>query len=152
MIDIERVIRTANFLIKQDFAQNLTEIAVRCGKSKQYFSDLKRKKSYPSMKFIDDFCSNYPINKDYILTGNGEILLSPGNATAQTKEVNAPGGVVQNIANNGNGNVEANTNTAPSNESTFSEVLQKLVETNAELVKTNAALVAALTKQHPTEQ
>lgn len=66
---------------------------------------------------------------------------------------------MQNIANNGNGNVEANTNTTPTVEPSFAAVLKQLADTNqkqaaalADLIKTNSALVAALTKQHPTEQ
>ena len=101
-----------------------------------------------NLNFSSDFIKRvfelYPINEQYVLTGNGEILLSADGATAQTKEVNAQGGVVQNIANNGNGNVEANANTAPSTEPTFAEVLQQLVATNAKLVETNAQLVAML--------
>lgn len=139
MIDIERVIGAAKILIQQDFAQNLTEIALVCGKSKQYFSDLKRKKSYPSIKFVDVFCEKYPVNKDYILTGNGEILLSGAG--------NAVSGGNGNVTVKGNGNENIGNTTTASPDPSISEVLQKLVETNAKLVETNAKLVEMLNKK-----
>lgn len=62
------------------------------------------------------------------------------------------------VSGNGNENIGNNT-AAPSPDLSFAAVLKQLADTNqkqaaalADLIKTNAALVAALTKQHPTEQ
>ena len=83
-----------------------------------------------------------------MLTGDGEILLSaPAGNVAHVGEVNNAAGGVQNISNNC-GHVENKTEmppTAPA-DSTFADVLQQLVATNAELVRTNAQLVAMLNK------
>ena len=140
----QRLIEAIFSLKSRKLIRSISDLCVKCGKNKSYFNDVRTKNLNFSADFIAKVFELYPINEQYVLTGNGEILLSPGGATAQTKEVNAPGGVVQNIANNGNGHVEANANTNPAGEPTFSEVLQKLVATNAKLVETNAQLVAML--------
>lgn len=140
----QRLIEAIFSLKSRKLIRSLSDLCVKCGKNKSYFNDVRTKNLNFSSDFIKRVFELYPINEQYVLTGNGEILLSADGATAQTKEVNAQGGVVQNIANNGNGNVEANANTAPSTEPTFAEVLQQLVATNAKLVETNAQLVAML--------
>lgn len=123
------------------------EMAEFLGYKPPYFSGICNGKEKVTDQFLIKIQSNLGVNWNYVLTGDGEILLSADGANAQTKEVNAPGGVVQNIANNGSGNVAATANTTPAPEPTFAEVLQKLVDTNAELVKTNAQLVAMLNKK-----
>lgn len=131
-----------SFLPKKIYEKR--EMAAFLGVSFGHFSSICNGKVKISEQFRKRITEELGINWDYIITGNGEILLSEKNVS-QVGEVNSsPGGVVQNIANNGNGNVEANANTAPSTEPTFAEVLQQLVATNAKLVETNAQLVAML--------
>lgn len=81
----ERVREAGNFLTMYGFAKSLAEIAMTCGKSRQYFSDLKANRQQASLKFIENLCSNYPqVNKNYILTGEGQPLKTPINmATSQ---------------------------------------------------------------------
>lgn len=133
-----------SFLPKKIYEKR--DMAAFLGVSFGHFSSICNGKVKVSEQFRKRITEELGINWGYVLTGDGEILLSPGGATAQTKKVNAPGGVVQNIANNGNGHVEANANTNPASEPTFSEVLQQLVATNAKLVETNAKLVEMLNK------
>lgn len=135
----------AIFLLKErKYIRSVSALCLKCGKNKSYLSDVRTKNVTISGDFIQKVMELYPINEDYILTGNGEILLSTAGAKVKTKEINANGGVVQNIANNGNGNVAANANATPAGEPTFADVLQQLVATNAKLVETNAQLVAML--------
>ena len=75
MIENQRIIEAAKALVDTHFAKSLAQIAVECGKSKQYFSDLKKEKSSVSLSFLDDFCSKYPVNKDYLVDGTGSPLL-----------------------------------------------------------------------------
>ena len=140
----QRLIVAIYLLKEKNIAKSISQICEKCGVNPGYLRDIKAKNANFSQEFMAKLFANYPINEQYVLTGNGEILLSADGANAQTKEVNAPGGVVQNIANNGSGNVAATANTTPAPEPTFAEVLQKLVETNAKLVETNAQLVAML--------
>jgi len=140
--DIERIEIVKNFLNEP----SLLALSRRLGMpNAQIFYDIRAKKCGISKELILKIEHQIPgINHAWLLTGNGEMMLSEKNVS-QVGEVNSsPGGVVQNIANNGNGNVEANANTAPSTEPTFAEVLQQLVATNAKLVETNAQLVAML--------
>ena len=145
-IEKQRLIKAIKFLKEQKIAKSISQICEICGVNPGYLRDIESKNSNFSQIFLQKLFANFPINEDYILTGNGEILLSgTGNSVAQVGEThNAPGGVVQNIANNGNGNVAANANTTPTVEPSFAEMLQQLVATNAKLVETNAQLVAML--------
>lgn len=135
-------------LKERKIAKSISQICDVCGVNPGYLRDIEAKNSNFSQIFLQNLFANYPINEEYILTGNGEILLSaPAGNVAQVGEVNNAAGGVQNISNNC-GHVENKTElpaTAPvAAEPNFAEVLQKLVETNAELVKTNAQLVAML--------
>lgn len=116
----------------------------KSGKNKSYFNDVRTKNLNFSADFIEKVFAMYPINEDYILTGNGEILLSTGGKNAQVGDINnAPGGV-QNVSNNcGHVVNETTLQPEPSGQS-FTEVLQQLVATNAKLVETNAKLVEML--------
>jgi transcriptional regulator with XRE-family HTH domain len=75
MIDNQIIIKAAEALVEAGFAKSLAQIAVACGKSKQYFSDLKKEKSSVSLSFLDELCEKYPVNKDYLITGEGSPLL-----------------------------------------------------------------------------
>ena len=75
MIDNQIIIKAAEALVEAGFAKSLAQIAVACGKSKQYFSDLKKEKSSVSLSFLDVLCEKYPVNKEYLITGDGVPLL-----------------------------------------------------------------------------
>lgn len=124
------------------------EMAEFLGYKPPYFSGICNGKEKVTDQFLIKIQSNLGVNWNYVLTGDGEILLSAGGEkTAQVGEINNATGGVQNVSNNC-GHVENNTTLSPSQpapaEQSFSEVLQKLVETNAKLVETNAQLVAML--------
>ena len=98
MIDNERIINAAKALVDACFAKSLAQIAVECGMSKQYFTDLKKDKSNVSLSFLDDFCTKYPVSKAYLIDGNGEPLT-----------INSPVNWNSNIANNIGGNNNQNS-------------------------------------------
>lgn len=144
----QRLVKAIKLLKEKKIAKSISQICEICGVNPGYLRDIEAKNSNFSQIFLQNLFANYPINEDYILTGNGEILLSaPAGNVAHVGEVNNAAGGVQNISNNC-GHVENKTEMPPiapvAANSNFAEVLQKLVETNAELVKTNAQLVAML--------
>lgn len=140
-IEKQRLIFAIKFLKENKFAKSISQICEICGVNPGYLRDIEAKNTNFSQVFLEKLFATYPINEDYILTGNGEILLLEEKKSPMWGEINnIHGGVVQNIANNGNGNVEATATKDP----TFVEVLQQLVATNAKLVETNAKLVEML--------
>lgn len=144
----QRLIEAIFSLKSRKLIRSISDLCVKCGKNKSYFNDVRTKNLNFSADFIAKVFELYPINEQYVLTGDGEILLSaPAGNVAHVSEVNNAAGGVQNISNNC-GHVENKTEMPPiapeAANSNFAEVLQKLVETNAELVKTNAQLVAML--------
>lgn len=140
-IEKQRLIFAIKFLKENKFAKSISQICEICGVNPGYLRDIEAKNTNFSQVFLEKLFATYPINEDYILTGNGEILLLEEKKSPMWGEINnIHGGVVQNIANNGNGNVEATAIKDP----TFVEVLQQLVATNAKLVETNAKLVEML--------
>ena len=140
----QRLIEAIFSLKSRKLIRSISDLCVKCGKNKSYFNDVRTKNLNFSADFIAKVFELYPINEQYVLTGNGEILLSTGGNNAQVGDINnAPGGV-QNVSNNcGHVVNETTLQPEPSGQS-FAEVLQKLVETNAKLVETNAQLVAML--------
>ena len=144
----QRLIEAIFSLKSRKLIRSISDLCVKCGKNKSYFNDVRTKNLNFSADFIAKVFELYPINEQYVLTGNGEILLSAGGEkTAQVGEINNATSGVQNVSNNC-GHVENNTTLSPCQpapaEQSFSEVLQKLVATNAKLVETNAQLVAML--------
>ena len=140
-IETQRLITAIKLLKTQKYVRSISEICDTCGVNRSYLRDIETKNTSFSKVFLEKLFATYPINEDYILTGNGEILLLEEKKSPIWGEINnIHGGVVQNIANNGNGNVEATATKDP----TFVEVLQQLVATNAKLVETNAKLVEML--------
>lgn len=70
----QRLIEVCEKLIEQNEANSLSKIAVLCGKSNQYFTDLKKVKKF-SRDFLEVLIGNFPeINKDYVLHGIGEMI------------------------------------------------------------------------------
>lgn len=142
----QRLIIAINFLKEQKIAKSISQICEICGVNPGYLRDIKAKNANFSQEFIEKLYANFPINEQYVLTGDGEILLSAngGNVAHIGNVSNAPGGV-QNVSNNC-GHVVNETTLPPPEPSghSFAEVLQQLVATNAKLVETNAQLVAML--------
>ena len=143
-IEKQRLIFAIKFLKENKFAKSISQICEICGVNPGYLRDIEAKNTNFSQVFLEKLFATYPINEDYILTGNGEILLSTGGNNAQVGDINnAPGGV-QNVSNNcGHVVNETTLQPEPSGQS-FTEVLQQLVATNAKLVETNAKLVEML--------
>lgn len=142
----QRLIEAIFSLKSRKLIRSISDLCVKCGKNKSYFNDVRTKNLNFSADFIAKVFELYPINEQYVLTGNGEILLSTGGNNAQVGDIsNAPGGV-QNVSNNcGHVVNETTLQPEPSGQS-FAEVLQQLVATNAKLVETNAKLVEMLNK------
>lgn len=92
MIDNQYIITICNELVKRNFARSLANIAVKCGKSKQYFSDLKKNNAQFSSSFLDKLEENYPIiNRNYAYTGEGSpIKDAPGDIHGNEKGVFIP--------------------------------------------------------------
>lgn len=74
--------------IKYQYGITQKQIVSACGlKSNTYLSDLINGKSELSELFIDKLVSTYPINKEYLISGNGEIW-SDGRTTSKTDNDN----------------------------------------------------------------
>lgn len=72
MIDNQYIIKQCNALVERGYAKSLAFIAVKCGQSKQYFSDLKKNKARFSLSFLDSLEQNFPIiRREYALNGDG---------------------------------------------------------------------------------
>ena len=134
-IEKQRLIFAIKFLKENKFAKSISQICEICGVNPGYLRDIEAKNTNFSQVFLEKLFATYPINEDYILTGNGEILLSEGSASVG-EVTNAPGGV-QNVQQHC-GHVENNTHTGGG---TGGEVLQQLIATNAKMVETLAQMV-----------
>ena len=77
MADNKRIIAVCERLVSEKRARSLASIAVRCGKTSQYFTDLKKGKQRYSREFLETLAQAYPINKAYVLGGEGPLLLEP---------------------------------------------------------------------------
>lgn len=74
----ENLISVCQHIIDVGLARSFSQIAKTCGKTPQYFTDLKAGKSQYSLSFLDILCEKYPVNRDFVLTGEGEMLKTPG--------------------------------------------------------------------------
>lgn len=77
MADNKRIIEVCERLVSEKRARSLAAIAVRCGKTAQYFTDLKKGKQRYSREFLEVLAEVYPINKGYVLTGEGPLMWEP---------------------------------------------------------------------------
>ena len=137
-IETHRLIDAIFTLKNRKMIRSLSDLCVKCGKNKSYFNDVRTKNLNFSSDFIAKIFELYPINEDYILTGNGEILLGEnGSNMAGDVNANNSGSGVQNVQTNC-GHVENNTHTVGG---TGGEVLQQLIATNAKMVETLAQMV-----------
>lgn len=76
----QRLIIAINFLKERKIAKSISQICEICGVNPGYLRDIKAKNANFSQEFIEKLYANFPINEQYVLTGDGEILLSAGNA------------------------------------------------------------------------
>lgn len=53
MMDNQPIIDVCEMLVKKNYARSLAEIARKCGKTSQYFTDLKKGKAIYSTGFLD---------------------------------------------------------------------------------------------------
>lgn len=79
MPDNQYIIAACQILVEKGYAKSLAAIAKELGKTAQYFTDLKKGKASYSREFLDALVENYPVNRNYILTGEGQVLRSPTN-------------------------------------------------------------------------
>lgn len=137
-IEKQRLIFAIKFLKENKFAKSISQICEICGVNPGYLRDIEAKNTNFSQVFLEKLFATYPINEDYILTGNGEILLGEnGSNMAGDVNANNSGSGVQNVQTNC-GHVENNTHTGGG---TGGEVLQQLIATNAKMVETLAQMV-----------
>ena len=74
MEENKNIIAVCQYLIEIGRARSFSQIAKKCGKTAQYFTDLKSGKAQYSLNFLDRLSENYPVNKSFVLTGEGEML------------------------------------------------------------------------------
>jgi hypothetical protein len=82
----EYIINACQELVRLKYVRSLAAIAKECGKTAQYFTDLKNGKALYSRKFLDDLIDKYPVNKDYVLTGEGPMLNTEPKISSSDKE------------------------------------------------------------------
>ena len=70
----KNIIAVAEELVNRRYAKSLAEIARICGKTTQYFTDLKSGRAKYSLSFLDVLVDKYPVNKNFVLTGEGSML------------------------------------------------------------------------------
>lgn len=71
----ENIILVAQELVSRRYAKSLAEIARICGKTTQYFTDLKSGRAKYSLSFLDTLAKKFPINKDFVLSGKEPMLI-----------------------------------------------------------------------------
>jgi transcriptional regulator with XRE-family HTH domain len=75
MSDLQRLKVAIKFLKQNDFIEKQQDLVDKLGYNKTYLSGLLNGKIELSSKFIESFCSCFSaINRDWLLTGNGEML------------------------------------------------------------------------------
>ena len=82
-LDNKNIIAVCQYLIDTGVARSFSQIAKACGKTTQYFTDLKSGKAQYSLSFLDLLCDKYPVNKSFVLTGEGEMLRENSAETPQ---------------------------------------------------------------------
>lgn len=70
----ENLLKVCEFLLENRYARSFSEIAKNSKVNRNYIKDLQNSKSQYSDIFLENLCNAYPVNKKYILTGEGEML------------------------------------------------------------------------------
>lgn len=69
-----RLLEVINFLLLNGYAKSKKEIADKIGVSASYFTELSKGRNNPTIHKIRSIFIEYPINQDWLLTGEGEML------------------------------------------------------------------------------
>lgn len=83
----ERLIETIEELKKRGYAKNNKEICKKLGRSSSFLTDIKKEKQKISGKILMSLKKFYPINEDYILSGEGDILLKTTSNEEKIKQL-----------------------------------------------------------------
>ena len=87
MLENERLLKAIEELKRRGFAKNNNEICKKIGRSSSFLTDIRKEKQRISGEILMSLKKNYPINEEYILSGEGEILLkTSSNEENQTIE------------------------------------------------------------------
>ena len=85
----QRVIEAAEELVAKGKVRSLASLAKQFGKTSQYFTALKKGKSKYPLELLDFLTSNYPVNKQFVLSGIGDILINETtNSKITTQDLN----------------------------------------------------------------
>ena len=88
MIELSRVKKITKWLVFNDFAENDTDLAKKLGYTKSFLSQILNGKTPISEKFIKSLCDADPnINKVWILTGEGNMLINEKNKEQSAQNV-----------------------------------------------------------------
>lgn len=79
-----QVLKKVIAAIKYEFNLKQVDVAAKIGVNETYLSNVINGKSPLSEVFLGKLCSAFPVNKDYISSGLGEIFLSK--SVIQTNE------------------------------------------------------------------
>lgn len=117
--EAERLIQTIEALIKAGKIRSFTDAAKKAGYQSQDFTDLKSGKKDLQRLFLDDLCNTHPINKDYIVTGKGQMLTTETTSQPESQPKQ----------------LEFDFNRWMANEEKKTASLQELTSTNSKLVE-----------------
>jgi hypothetical protein len=80
MNELHRITSAIKYLKKNDFIEKQQDLVNKLGYNKTYISGILNGKIELSSKFIETFCSCFPIiNTEWLLTGEGEMLRTTQN-------------------------------------------------------------------------
>lgn len=124
----QRFIWICEEMVSMRIYSSLASLAVKYGKSKTYFSDLKSGKARYSESFLRALSRDYFVNMDYVHTGEGEMFIS-----------NAKESVKNEFANK-----EAKDTNFNRLLSMYEEMQKKFFEQSDQIIKTNERLLNML--------
>lgn len=70
----KNLLLVCDFLIENKIEKSYLQITKKTDVNMNYIRDLKNNKSCYSDKFLENLCNIYNVNKDFVLTGKGEML------------------------------------------------------------------------------
>jgi transcriptional regulator with XRE-family HTH domain len=87
MSGLQRINDAIKFLKKNDFIEKQQDLVDKLGYNKTYISGILNGKTELSSKFIETFCTCFLIiNRDWLLTGEGEMLRNGNSENAENSE------------------------------------------------------------------
>ncbi|MFA7401661.1 MAG: hypothetical protein GX612_06165 [Bacteroidales bacterium] len=87
MLENERLLKAIEELKRRGFAKNNNEICKKIGRSSSFLTDIRKEKQRISGEILMSLKKNYPINEEYILSGEGEILLKTSSNEEKIKQL-----------------------------------------------------------------